>query len=124
MITIRAQQLDTLRLQRERRFSSGLFAFLRGLHTFRRCSDEELLRRMDAAIARAQGYGLTAERSIATFVGWMLLFGSRFDSYPRIQQLLTLPTVPPDERVDVVKRLIKDAEWITLRAQSDDALGL
>jgi len=121
MTTIRAQQLETLRERCDKRFSSRLFATFRGLRCFAKCGDEELLRRIDAGIVRGRSYGLTWERSIATFVGWTLLFGSRFDSHPRIQHLLTLKEVPPDERVALVNEVIPPSEWQKIRALSEDA---
>ena len=122
MITIRAQQAEAIRSRCDKRFSSRLFATFRGLGCFARCGDEELLRRIDAGMVRARGYGLTWEQSIATFVGWTLLFGSRFDSHPRIRHLLTLKEVPPDERVALLNDVIQPDEWHKLRALGEDAL--
>ena len=121
MITIRAQQQEALRGRCDKRFSSRLFATFRGLDCFARCGDEELRRRIEAGMVRAYGYGLTWERSIATFVGWTLLLGSRFDSHPRIRHLLTLKEVPPDERVALVNEVIPPGEWQKIRALSEDA---
>jgi hypothetical protein len=122
MTTIRAQQLETLRERCDKRFSSRLFATFRGLRCFAKCGDEELLRRIDAGIVRGRSYGLTWEWSIATFVGWTLLFGSRFDSHPRIRHFLTLTEVSPDERVALVNDVIPPDEWHKLRALSEDAI--
>ena len=113
--------MEALRSRCDKRFSSRLFATFRGLDCFAKCGDQELLGRIDAGIVRGRSYGLTLERSIATFVGWTLLFGSRFDSHPRIQDLLTLKEVPPDERVALVNDGIRPDEWEKIRALSEDA---
>ena len=113
--------MEILRERCDKRFSSRLFATFRGLNCFAKRGDEELLRRIDAGMVRGRSYGLTWERSIATFVGWTLLFGSRFDSHPRIQHLLTVKEVPPDERVALVNDAIPPDEWHKLRALSEDA---
>ena len=113
--------MEALRSRCDKRFSSRLFATFRGLDCFAKCGDQELLGRIDAGIVRGRSYGLTWERSIATFVGWTLLFGSRFDSHPRIQHLLTLKEVPPDERVPLVNEAIPLDEWHNIRALSEDA---
>lgn len=81
---------------------------------------DDLLREMVAGgIARARRHGLTWESSLTLFVALMFEIAPNFDEHPVIRSILEEPTLPPDERLDLLPDRISDEEWEEARQSYD-----
>ena len=74
--------------------------------------DDADLRAMVAhGVERARGHGLTWESSIGRFVGLMFAIAPNFDQHVPVSAVLADDTLPPDERVPELFRLLTPEQW-------------
>lgn len=113
MLTIRPEQLEVFRQQRDHAFVDRLIEHLRQHHTgtVLGIADEVLRQRVTFGIERARTYGLTWESSIGGFVALQFIIAPRFDEQRGIHRILTDPSKPPDERIGGLSELIGADDW-------------
>jgi len=101
-------------------FIAELIGFLRKNYPddLRFVEDELLEKRVRWGIDRARRHHLTWAYSISNFVTMMVVAGARFDEDPAVRACLDDPSVPPDERIDLMFRTITDGQWDELRQNS------
>jgi hypothetical protein len=57
-------------------------------------------------VALARGYGLASELDVARFVITAWLLGPGFDTkFPAMNQVLTAPQLPPEQKSDFIERI-------------------
>ncbi len=107
MLIIRKQQMDALAATMGRRFRETLKMHLRQdlREETGSLSDEMLLRRMDAAIARARQHGLSSERDLALFVDLDFTLGQNFENQRNemwIKRILTQKETAAAAKMDLI----------------------
>jgi hypothetical protein len=79
-----------------------------------------LLREMvGKGLARARGYGMRYESSLAAFVSLMFAVAPNFDEHPLIRRVLEDESTPPDLRIEMLDEYVTDENW-EAAAQSYD----
>jgi len=73
---------------------------------------EEVLRKMiKSGLARARGYGMEHESSLAVFVSLMFAVAPNFDEHPLIRRVLLDEREPPDSRIELLGEHVTDENW-------------
>ena len=70
-------------------------------------------------IARARGYGLTFESSIAAFTAVMFEVSPNFDQHRLSQVLLNDEHIAPDARLDELLNVLTEKNWESIRQDYD-----
>ncbi|MEP6900566.1 MAG: hypothetical protein ABJA66_02385 [Actinomycetota bacterium] len=70
-------------------------------------------------IARARGYGITFESSIAAYTAVMFEVSPNFDTHRLCQVLLNDEEVEPNNRLDEVLNVLTEKNWESIRADYD-----
>jgi hypothetical protein len=104
VFTVREQQINALASDFRRRFHQRLITPLRENLPSQTAGldDQEMLRRIAAADAKAGRYGIVGERGIAQFAALSLLAGPDFDQRPKTQRLLKDARVEPQHKMDTL----------------------
>jgi hypothetical protein len=73
---------------------------------------DDILREMaENGIIRARSHGLTWESSLTHFVALMFEIAPNFDEHPAVRRVLREPSVPADERMDLLTERVSEEEW-------------
>jgi hypothetical protein len=73
--------------------------------------DETLCELVRRGVARARGYGMTWESSLAAFVVQTFVMGPNFDDHPIVSRFLRDENIPPDSRLDELWKQTTDEQW-------------
>ncbi|HEV2705334.1 MAG TPA: hypothetical protein VGV59_05390 [Pyrinomonadaceae bacterium] len=105
--------MEVLEAAASEAFLMRLIRFLRRRYAaaVNHLDDHSLEAGVRVAVARARGYGLKWESSLAIFVTATFVVGDDFDQYPPIRQILTDHSIPPDTRVYLLRERITEGEW-------------
>jgi hypothetical protein len=81
-----------------------------------------LLEMVRGGIARARTHGLSYESSLAAFLALMIEAAPNFDEYPRVRQILTDESVPPNGRLDqLLNQAVLEECWAEIKKNYDVA---
>jgi hypothetical protein len=81
---------------------------------------DDILREMVGnGVKRGRSHGLTWESSLTHFVALMFEIAPNFDEHPAIRRVLHEPSVPPDERMDLLTEKVSGKEWEEARQSYD-----
>lgn len=107
----------------ERDFVTRLCEHIRKYHAAATegMSDDVLRQRVMNGVARAKGYGLQLEATLAGFVALMFEFAPNFDKHASFHEILRDPEVPPEKRVDELVDLSSEEDWEAVEKNSDPA---
>ena len=73
---------------------------------------EGVLREMVGnGLARARGYGMRYESSLAAFVSLMFAVAPNFDEHPVIRRVLLDESEPPDLRIELFDEYVTNENW-------------
>jgi hypothetical protein len=81
--------------------------------------EETLHSLVRTGIARARGYGLSFESSIAAFTAVMFEVAPNFDTHRLSQVLLNDEEVDPNHRLDELLNVLTEKNWESIRADYD-----
>ncbi len=82
-----------------------------GATTVARLPEAILLEMVSHGVARARGYGMSYESSLAVFVVIMFTAAPNFDEHPLIRRILADRSIPPDARLDQALERISEQNW-------------
>ncbi|QRK12983.1 hypothetical protein JQX13_24885 [Archangium violaceum] len=113
MLKIDSTQIRAFQAAADHGFQENLLSLLRARHehTLGGLPDDTLRMMIDKGIIRARSMGLTWQSSIAAFVALMFEIAPNFDEHPVIHRFLSMPDIPPDERIGLLADRIPDAVW-------------
>lgn len=86
MFVVTDKQMKILGAEMERAFTRRMVEYLRQYFPpqTKGMTDAELKKMVEAATARAAGYGITAEEDVQKFLELMMRFGKNFDQDPAV----------------------------------------
>ncbi len=118
---LRPEHLKAFQPQAEADFVNRLVQHLRdgSVGEAPALTNEVLIARVQAGIARARRYGLARESKLAAFVALMFEFAPNFDENPRIQAILRNAQVPPDEKIYEVVDRTSEEDWAMVEQSSN-----
>ena len=120
MLVIRPDQMEVLQSAVEEEFVHRIARHLRSERVeLGSIPPSDLYEMIRTGIARARGYGMQSENTLAAFVGLMFGVAPNFDDVPAIRRVPTDPEVLPDARVDELWRATTDADWEQARTGRD-----
>jgi hypothetical protein len=112
MITIRKNQMIAFEKAAEDNFVREVMAFQRenlpNLTDHLTLTEQDLKEEVQAGIAKARSYGIEGKSDIVFFISLRLIAGPEFDSHPMAQEILTDPTIPSDERMEILADNLTD----------------
>jgi hypothetical protein len=82
-------------------------------------AEERLRDLVRTGIARARGYEMTLESSIAAFTAIMFEIAPNFDEHRLCQVLLNDEQLMPDARLDELLNVLTEKNWESIRADYD-----
>jgi hypothetical protein len=113
MFVIREKQAEEMRSARRRVLAPRIAGHVRLNHpeAVAGITDEELEQRVHARLDRARSYGMTWEKTLASFVSLTFVVGEHFDEHPAVRRVLNDSSVPPNLRTDILVETLSDEEW-------------
>jgi hypothetical protein len=82
-----------------------------GDSTVKQLPDATLREMVRGGVARARGYGMTDESSLAAFVAIMVRMAPNFDRHPLLERMLKDGQVAPDARVEHLLKQATKQNW-------------
>ena len=76
---------------------------------------QDLRDRVQAAIARARGYGIKWQSTLLAFVALEFEIGLGFDQHPLVRKFLTSTALDPNEKPQWIMKSLNDADWVDIR---------
>lgn len=131
MLKLRQEQMDAFQATADEMFVGRIVGHLRadyadsvvrlatGAFEVRHLPDAALRAMVRGGLARARGYGMTAEASLAAFVALMVEVAPNFDEHPLLQRILKDPQVPADSRVERLLNEATEQNWQAAAADYD-----
>jgi len=108
MLTIRKEQMDVLEKYMIDVFNNKMVSHLR--HTYPEetstIPDERLSAMVKSGSEKAESYGIVEDDDIQRFLGYMLMYGSDFDTdsaHPEVQKILRDARLDGEEKIDVIE---------------------
>lgn len=113
MFKLRPEHMAAFQIEADRAFEDNVIAHLRKEHAsaVETLTEQELRKRVHAAISRGRQYGLRSESSLTAFVALACEIAPDFDEHPAIKAVLTDGSVPPDDRIDELLARVSNKEW-------------
>lgn len=113
MYKLRADQIESLERDAERRFLVRLVDHLRQHHADIVAQfPEDILREMaESGLRRAKSHGLTEESSVTAFVSLMFEIAPNFDEHPTVRQVLEDEDLDADDRMEDLLEAVSEEEW-------------
>lgn len=110
MIKIREEQLAELALTMRDDRRAQLVRFFRGPLATQTAhlDDATLEERILTGERLAARFGVTTDKSISLFSVLCVLMGEGFAEMPAIKELFAMPGTPPDDKVLILLKLMKD----------------
>lgn len=110
MIKIREEQLAELALTMRDDRRAQLVRFLRGTlaEQTTHLDDAALEERITAGERLAARHGVTTDKGLSLFSVLCVLMGEGFADLPAIQAFFAMPGTPPDDKVLILLKLMKD----------------
>jgi hypothetical protein len=120
LLAIRQEHMAGFQSLVEKIFEKRVAAHLRNEHAdlIEELSDDMLLQRVRAGLARARRHGIDWESAQVTFVVWMFAFAPNFDEYPKFQAILRDPSVAPNRRIDRILDESTEEDWDEVERRS------
>ena len=125
MLSIRKEQLKMFELHLNERFRTSLQEHVREDLTeeSKELSDFDLEKRIDHAMERGLGYGLTSECDISLFLDLMILKGIHFDRDPKLiwaRKILADPDMAGSAKMDAIYGRLAVLENRTAMPEEDE----
>ncbi len=127
MLVIRPEQMSVFKPAAEKNFENQIVKHLREQHseltvhfvkgdsTVEQIPQDRLLEMVQQGIARARAYGITWETAIVGFIVLMFLIAPNFDDHPLIKRAISDESVPPNERIEHLQKVITEENWMAAK---------
>lgn len=122
MLKIRQAQMDEFRKQSEQEFIEKVAQDIRENHADKVAdiSEEELRRRVEFGLEKAQKYEMTGKYPIALFIELMFIVAPDFYEYPLIHFTLQDKRISPNKRIDQAVKEMNEQRWENVKVRSDN----
>ena len=117
---VRNGQIDEFKKQSEKDFVEEVANDLRENHPDKVAGieEQELRRRVEYGLGKAQRYEMTGKYPIAMFIELMFIAAPDFDEYPLINSILKDTQISPNERIDEVVNQMNEQRWQNVKSRS------